>query len=172
MYLVFLDIDGVLTSDRVHLASDAHYPIWSKFDPIAIDFFNKIYRKYPIKFVLMTTWKVNLPHINGKLDTMIEHWIYSAFTSAGFIGEFNNPIRTNPTDDYSLAKQDRAIQVIDYLDNFGTGVKDYILFDDNAYSFNQMLGKKRLIQTDPVNGLLYKHMLNAKAIMGNWDGRV
>ena len=171
MYLVFLDIDGVFTSNRVHYSRKQHYNIWARFDPIAVDFMNKIYTKYPIKFVLMTSWKNFMPHDNGTLDSNIAHWVQSTFSNAGFVGEFASPMRTNPEDDTSLARLDRAHQVIHYLDNYGTGVKDYILFDDTEYAFNRFLGKNRFIKTDAENGLLFKHMKNAMSIIGEWDER-
>ena len=37
-YLVFLDIDGVFTSSRVHFAHAAAYEMWHRFDPVAVDF--------------------------------------------------------------------------------------------------------------------------------------
>ena len=52
-YLVFLDIDGVFTSSRVHYAHNAVYKMWHRFDPVAVDFMNKIHDKYPVEFVLI-----------------------------------------------------------------------------------------------------------------------
>ena len=54
-YLVFLDIDGVFTSSRVHYAHNAVFNIWHRFDPVAVDFMNKIHDKYPVEFVLIST---------------------------------------------------------------------------------------------------------------------
>ena len=45
-YLVFLDVDGVLASTRVQLAQDFDYKVWAKFDPVAVDFFNKLFLRY------------------------------------------------------------------------------------------------------------------------------
>ena len=170
-YLVFLDIDGVLTSNRVHFSKITKYPVWAEFDPVAINFFNKIYQKFPVKFVLMTSWKNNLPNISGTTDRIVEHWMLSAFANAGFIGEFAEPIRTNPTDDKALARLDRAHEVAHYLENYAEGIQDYILFDDTNYQFDKVLPKKRFVRTDPQNGLLHKHMLIAASIMGDWHER-
>ena len=39
-YLIFLDIDGVLASSRVHCAhnADQSYGLWARLDPVAMDF--------------------------------------------------------------------------------------------------------------------------------------
>ena len=166
-YLVFLDIDGVFTSSRVHYAHAADYDMWHRFDPVAVDFMNKIHDRYPAEFVLMSTWKNHLD-VN---DNGLLHWIKSAFGNAGFRGKLADPWKTDPKNDALYNRWDRAHEVLYYLDEYGLDVKDYILFDDNAYQFNTVLPKKRLVLTDPENGLLYKHMKNAQSIMGTWIDR-
>lgn len=164
-YLVFLDIDGVFTSSRVHYAHAASYGTWHRFDPVAVDFMNKIHDRYRVEFVLMSTWKNHLKYDN----TMIEHWIRSAFGNSGFRGQFANPWNTDPHEEWVNRNNfRRGDEVKLYLNTFGQDAKDFILFDDNRYNFKEALGKGRLVQTDPENGLLYKHMLNAQSIMGNW----
>jgi len=167
-YLVFLDIDGVFTSSRVHTAHNAHgNPMWQRFDPVAVDFMNYIHDTYPVEFVLMSTWK---NHLKSD-DTMIEHWVRSAFANSGFRGLIAKPWKTDPDNFAVMKRWDRGNEVKDYLENFGADVEDFILFDDNQYRFKEILGKQRLVRTDADNGLLHKHMLNAKSIMGNWEKR-
>lgn len=164
-YLCFLDIDGVLTSDRVHATYQGKYDMWCQFDPIAIQFFNWMHDTYPIEFCLMSTWKNHLCND----DKNIEHWVRSAFANAGFRGHIAKPWKTDPDNFAVMKKWDRANEVKDYLENFGYDIADFILFDDNRYQFNDVLGVKRLVHTDHENGLLYKHMMNAKSMMGNWS---
>ena len=165
-YLVFLDIDGVFTSARVQYAHNATYGIWHRFDPIAVDFMNKIHDMYPVEFVLMSTWK---NYLDSK-DKNIEHWIRSAFGNSGFRGNFANPWKTDPDEEWVNRNNfRRGDEVKLYLEIYGQDVKDFILFDDNRYNFKEALGKGRLVQTDPENGLLHKHMMNAWSIMGTWE---
>lgn len=164
-YLIFLDIDGVFTSNRVHYAHNAAYKMWSRFDPVAVDFMNKIHDTYPVEFVLMSTWKNGL----RSDDQITEHWVRAAFANSGFRGEFASPWKTDPDNFSPMKKWDRGNEVKDYLENFATDVEDFILFDDNRYRFNEILGKKRLVQTNPDDGLLHKHMLHATSLMGNWE---
>ena len=165
-YLVLLDIDGVFTSSRVNTAHNASYDMWHRFDPVAIDFMNKIHDTYPVEFVIMSTWK---NYIDAK-SYMMEHWVRSAFGNSGFRGQFAKPWKTDPEELWIVRKGFvRGSEVREYLDTYATDVLDFILFDDNSYNFDIALGRKRLIRTDPDNGLLYKHMQKAQSIMGQWD---
>lgn len=167
-YVVFLDIDGVFTSNRVHTAHNAYYPMWSRFDPVAIDFMNYIHDTYQdVSFVFISTW---VQHLSAN-DTMIRHWIESAMTNSGFRGKIADIWKTDPD---GLLKSNpsntrRALEIQQYITNHVPDYfHDFIIFDDNDFNFKQILGINRLVKTDPDNGLLHKHMLNAKSIMGNW----
>lgn len=167
-YLVFLDIDGVFTSSRVNTAHNASYEMWHRFDPVAIDFMNRIHDTYPVEFVVMSTWK---NFIDAK-SKQTEHWIRSAFGNSGFRGQFADPWKTDPEELWINRKGlDRGDEVKEYLDTYATDVEDFILFDDNSYNFERALGKRRLVRTDPDDGLLHKHMLNAQSLIGVWKKR-
>jgi hypothetical protein len=168
-YLVFLDIDGVFTSSRVHYAHNAVYKMWHRFDPVAVDFMNKIHDRYPVEFVLISTWKNYLRND----DHQIEHWIRSAFANSGFRGDFPTMWKTDPDNLWvnKPSPYDRSHEIRDYLVDHAPDVLDYIIFDDNDYGFEKVLGKKRLIRTDPENGLLFKHMQKAQSIIGQWNER-
>lgn len=167
-YIVFLDFDGVLTSNRVHYSRDDEYDMWSKFDPVAIDFFNKIHDRFEdVSFVLTTTWK---EYLDIK-DMGLYHILQSMFRNSGFKGRLGDPWKVNPDNFERFSPRDRACAIKDYLDNFGAKTEDYIIFDDIDFSFERVLGQRRLVQTDPENGLLHKHMLKAMSMMGVWDKR-
>ena len=169
MYLVFLDFDGVLAHSRVHLAGGSAYDYdkWSKFDPVAIDFFNRIHDTHPVEFVIMSTWK-DTADVG---DEYISHVFQAMLRNAGFRGTLADPWKTNPENDPAVARQDRAVQVRDFLNSHYPHVQDFILFDDNRFRFKEVLGKGRLVQTSENDGLLYKHMKDALSIMGNWERR-
>ena len=163
-YLVFLDIDGVFTSTRVQYSSGIN-EMWSIFDPVAINFMNLIHDKFDdVEFVLISTWKNHL--FTG--DTQLYHWILSSFRNAGFRGSIRYPLwKTNPENDHRYTN--RAYEIKDYLEKECPEYKDFIIFDDNDYGFEQALGVKRFVQTDADNGILWKHMKNAMSLMGTWD---
>lgn len=163
MYLVFLDIDGVFTSHRVTFASANPKEMWVEFDPIAVNFMNRLHHKYDVEFVLMSTWKDGL----DAEEDMISHWVLAAFRNAGFEGNFAPKWKTNTENKKKTFQYDRHHEVQEYLDFYKPD--DFLLFDDNTYKFDTHLNKKRLIQTDPTNGLLYKHMQKAMSIVGEWE---
>jgi len=168
-YLVFLDIDGVFTSSRVHYAHNASYEMWHRFDPVAVDFMNRIHDRYAVEFVLISTWKNYLRND----DNNIAHWVRAAFGNSGFRGTFAKMWKTDPDNLWvnKPSRYNRSHEIRDYLEDYGQDIKDYIIFDDNDYGFELILGKKRWIHTDPENGLLYKHMKRAQSIMGQWQER-
>lgn len=167
-YLVFLDVDGVFTSSRVHYAHASAYEMWHRFDPVAVDFMNKIHDRYPVEFVVMSTWK---NYIDATSNQM-EHWVRAAFGNSGFRGQFADPWKTDPNETWiNTPRLQRGDEVRMYLEEFGQDIKDYILFDDNRYNFKEALGKGRLVLTDSEEGLLYRHMKNAQSLMGTWEER-
>lgn len=163
-YLIFVDFDGVLTSKRVHFTQPTDsYQIWSTFDPVVMEFFNKIHNTYDdVSFVWTTTWRNNLQE-----SGVLEHILYSMWYNAGFRGRFGTPWRVNP--DNTMNTSDRAHEIKDYLEKYATTHKDFVIFDDSNYRFNDILGVKRFVQTSPDDGMLFKHMRNAWSLMGNWD---
>jgi len=165
-YLVFLDIDGVFTSARVNYAHNASYDMWHRFDPVAVDFMNKIHDKYPVEFVLMSTWK----NFIDATSNQAEHWVKAAFGNSGFRGTIANPWKTDPKESWINNKgMQRGDEVRMYLEEYGADIADFILFDDNRYNFKEALGKGRHVWTDSDEGLLYKHMLVAQSLMGTWE---
>lgn len=164
-YLVFLDIDGVFTSNRVHFAHNSDNPMWTRFDPVAIDFMNRIHDTYSVEFVLCSTWKKHLKND----DAMVRHWVQAAFASAGLRGVFADLWKTDPDNIIwtRAGKNDRAHEVQDYIATYKPD--DFIIFDDSRYRYNEVLGIKRLIYTDCDNGITFKNMLDAWALMGTWE---
>lgn len=163
-YIVFLDIDGVFTSTRVQLSSYNTSEMWNTFDPVAINFMNRIHDKVDgVSFVLISTWKEGMAND----DSVGFHWILSSFRNAGFRGNFPDKWRTNPEDARHF--KNRAFEIKSYLTDYAEGHKDYIIFDDTDYDFDKVLGKKRLIRTDSHDGLQTKHIKNALSMIGGWD---
>ena len=174
-YIVFLDIDGVFTSERYATALDQNRQqpdeYWSSFDPVAVQFMNTLARRYPVRFVLISTWKTGLAvDPPGSLLTgpgaMAYLFMLAAFRNAGFEGLFHPIWKTNP--DNSVNYPDRAIEIKDWLRENGSTIKDYLIFDDNDYGFERVLGVKRWIKTSTTEGLLLPAMRNAKSITGTW----
>ena len=175
-YVVFLDIDGVLTTARHYHALNAQNPgSWGSFDPVAIQFFNKLADTYDVDFVMSSTWRVLFDEaqttdggwitIEDKEfgDGPIPHWAEACFRTAGFKGKFPLDWRTP-----QLKSGNRAEEVDMWLGRHPE-VEDYLIFDDIDFGFNDVLSKRRFIQTDENNGLLWKHMIKAESLVGQWN---
>ena len=162
-YMVFVDFDGVLTSNRVHFSHhDPKYPMWATFDPVVVEFFNRVDRTFDdVSFVWTTTWRNRV--IPG-LHT--EHWAYSMWYNAGFRGQFAKQWRVNHEDDNRL-HQFRAHEIKEYLEKWMP--LDFVIIDDSDYGFNDTLGVKRFVKTSSDDGMLFKHMRDIWSMMGNWD---
>jgi hypothetical protein len=162
-YLVFVDFDGVLCSNRMQFGvPQDSYIMWSVIDPAVMAFFNKLHDTYEgVYFVWTTTWRNYLVH-----SMNLEHIAYSLWYNAGFRGHLGSPWRVNPGD--TLNHTDRAGEIIHYLDTFAPKVEDYLILDDSDYGFNKRLPKKRFIRTDSDNGMLFRHMKDAWSLTGNW----
>lgn len=130
MYYVFVDFDGVLTSSRVAFAQPQDsYPMWSTFDPVVMEFFNKIHNTFEdVEFVWTTSWRNNIEN-----NYMTEHWAYSMWYNAGFRGNFAKQWRVNDENDSSLYGS-RALEVKQYLEKFPAD--DFVVFDDTNYNYN------------------------------------
>ena len=165
--LVFLDFDGVLTSERVHITqTNADYDMWSKFDSITVDFLNKLHDSFDIRFVWNTTWMHGMSNDNA----MNYHWAYTMFRNAGFRGRFNKPWRVNPDDKHEITRSGgraydyRAKEVLEYLKEYAPDVwnaRAFMVFDDLDFNYNEVLGVKRWVKTDSDNGMLLKHYKHA-----------
>lgn len=165
-YFIFLDIDGVFATSRNHISNDIN-EIWSRFDEIAIRFMNVLDSKYPVEFVLMSTWKNGLELKN----TTEFHWVNATFRNAGFRGRFAYPDWKTDFPEFpegeGFKRHERAYEVKHYLEQHPCD--DFLLFDDTSYRFNEVLGKKRHVRTSPEDGMLSKHMLHALSLTGSWE---
>ena len=59
--IIFLDIDGVLTSARTWYALDRHYGgmIWRALDPIAVGLINGFCKDYKYQIVISSSWRTH-----------------------------------------------------------------------------------------------------------------
>lgn len=163
-YIVFLDMDGVFATSRVHMVANTAYLMWHKLDPVAVDLMNCLHDKFDVEFVLSSTWRLSLDaaHVNQL------HWVFAAFGAAGFRGMFAREYRTGQS---NHAFKSRALEIKEYLETYAEihpEFEDFLIFDDDDFSFDEVLGKKRFVKTDPADGILSKHIQKTFSITGQW----
>ena len=135
MKIIFLDIDGVVTSIRTG---------WYNFDIYTVHFLRWICKKADVKIVISSTWRMN--HNNRKFwETIFSEYIHEDFRTpfANETGLKNQTVCRGHEIEYWLNKHP---EVDKYL----------ILDDDTDMLSNQM---KSFIQTDTYNGVLYHHRM-------------
>ena len=155
-------MDGVLTSQRVHVAHNSKSAMWDRFDPVAVDFFNKLHDTYDdVSVVLSSSWR----QLVNDESSAVPHWVEATFRCSGFRGKFATPWKTKDLQEKS-ALYHRSYEVLDYLEQ--AQPEDYLVFDDTDYNFNSLLPKKRFVHTSLIDGLLSKHMAHTLSLTGNW----
>jgi len=163
---IFLDIDGVLTSARVYRSQPKDsYKMWTQFDPIAVQFLNRIHENKPVEFVFSSTWT------NWKSsDPMYRHLMESALRNAGFTGNLAEKwVIPDPIAQEGKQPPQRGRRICQYMSNVeGQFSNDFIAFDDDYHDFRETLAKKNYVITDPQEGMLTKHMKKAMSLIGDW----
>lgn len=132
MNVIFLDVDGVLTSARV----DG----FQTFDKYAVEFVNFICQKAPCKVVISSTWR----SMGGGEEFF-----------KGFFGE-------NLHEDWSTTFKrmgERGKEIQEWLDRHPE-TENYLILDDDSDMLDSQ--KENFIKTDTYNGLLFEHMIGVR----------
>lgn len=155
--IVFLDIDGVFTSERVHrtIFNKDNYGVWSKFDPIAIDYLNNLYHDNDIDFVICSSWR-------NSFDTKeIKHMLYSA----GFQGA----ILASTQKDFRTINKQKSIQ--NFVEEHKP--KNWLVIDDECLSWGEpFIQKKNAVRTCTFNGFDCFAMEECTQIVNSWKCKV
>lgn len=148
---IFLDIDGVLTSTRVHLAAGKR-GIWASFDPVAVSFLEKICNKWPAEIIISSTWRAmfqrhDWDHLFGLSN--LENYIHQQWRTGHAGG-------------------DRPEEVSDWLRDHGGSEYNYLILDDSHYQWTDEQ-KGHLILTAANDGMQWHHyemILNKTQLTG------
>lgn len=145
MKIIFLDMDGVLCTERAHTAQDIqympnHHLFMDALDREAIGMLNKFNTAHPdTLYVLSSTWRKH-----HTLDEMMDYMngVYR------FNGSWHHDWKTDELGPIRGNEIDRWLQ-----DHPGTD--NYLILDDN----NDMLESQKyhFIQTDDYNGLTMRN---------------
>lgn len=134
--VIFLDIDGVLTSVRTG---------WYNFDIYATNYLRWVCEKSGAKIVISSTWRYN----HGK-----EFWkeIFGDFLH----DDFKTPDLKRHKNGNDIIRGD---EIKDWLDRHPE-ISKYIILDDDADMLEEQM--PNLLQTDSMNGILDVQMMEIK----------
>jgi hypothetical protein len=141
--IIFLDIDGVLCTQRTVYASEA--AMWRELDTVAIRMLNKIALKTSAKFVLSSTWR------KLQNDPTFLH-------TCGFIGQFHRDWRTG-----NSSSGFRGREVAEWLREHEGEWERYAILDDSTDFYDYMLPV--FVRTCTDNGLLAEHYVKLLALL-------
>lgn len=150
--IIFLDIDGVLTTTRTTAAEEQGL-IPTQFDPLAIAMLNQMCKEIPAKIVIASSWLMfgndpvkgacaSLAKAGLKPECFHHDWCIDASSSS-----------------------ERGASIDRWCAAHGTDTKDYVIFDDNGKSYGHAQ-KTRWFKPHPSEGLLLEHCWNAASELG------
>lgn len=138
MNIIFLDFDGVITTEQSGF----------KIDRKKIQLLNGLIVQTRAKVVVTSTWKYRpTPVPSLQLQLNLE----------GFIGEI--------IDVTKLDWEDRGKEIEDWL--AANKVRNYVILDDTIKDITPYGCSKFLVQTKIVNGLTKRHVEQAEKILLN-----
>lgn len=172
MNIVFLDIDGVINSDRSFVAmagKDLGRPddgyitrmTVTTVDPIAVAIVNKILERADAKIVLSSSHRNNFDKDDEVALLQIQHYLIRLGLNGG------RCIGRTPT--YYIP---RGGEIAIWLENNSLkyGVSNYVILDDHADMLPEQ--KDNFVQTDPSIGMSAKDYRDACRIFNVEDDRV
>lgn len=145
--IIFLDMDGVLSTVRGWLTNtDKEIPDrW--IDPVAVKLLNIICAETDAVVVVSSTWRLNEQRANF-LDILQRN---------GFAGSIHDDWRTK---DLRPQNKNRGHEVVEWLSRHPE-IEDHVILDDDS----DFQDGQPLVLTDSYNGLLYEHFNEAKRIL-------
>lgn len=138
MKIIFLDIDGVVTSLRSG---------WFNLDIYTVNFLRWLCKEAGAKIVISSTWR----HNHGK-----------DFWEPIFGEHLHNDFKT-PSNNRETNGDKRGGEIQMWLDNHPNTKKYLILDDDDDMLSSQM---DSFIQTDSLDGMLHEHMMKCRDYFG------
>lgn len=155
MKVIFLDIDGVLNSNRSAKAlGGMPFPDemgsrdWHLFDPVAVGLLQKVCEETGAVCVLSSSWRMSM--------TLAEVQDLAAYLGVKIVGA------TRPT----LTREMRGEQIRDWLCS-NHPIEKYAILDDDADMLDEQ--KDNFVQTSFQEGLLFEHYMKLVSILGTKD---
>lgn len=128
MKIIFLDMDGVLTCTRTHVAN-RDGGLWHRVDRTAVLLLNRLHDGHDdVRYVLISTWRKF--HIRTQMEILLR--------DAGWTGEFHEDWKTGQRIIKFSQVADRGHEVRDWLDGHNE-VESYVIIDDmDASCFSEV----------------------------------
>jgi len=146
--VLFLDMDGVLTCTRVHQAYRDKGLLWTRPDPVGVQFLNRLCVETGCAVVLSSSWRLR--------ETRTREAIEAVLRDGGWTGSMHPDWRT-PTE----PEHRRGVEVRLWL-SAHPEVARWAALDDESGGFER---GDPLALTDPHNGISYQAYRHALALL-------
>ena len=155
--VIFLDMDGVLCTQRAHHAIATQSALWRHLDPIACRLVERLARENGALLVLSSTWRESFEQSGMTCIVM-----NGGFSAVNWHTCWKTPkLHESPHlwDSGSYVK--RGYEIDSWLN--ANGQPDYVILDDDPDMLTTQ--KPRFVQTDAMNGFLWEHFEKAEEIL-------
>jgi hypothetical protein len=137
MKVIFLDIDGVITSARIG---------WFTYDMYAVNYINWLCEQINAKVVISSTWRKSY-----EKEFFAEHFKY-----------LHDDWRTKVLPRIKMSESvPRGAEIKEWMDRH-PDVDDYLILDDDSDMLDSQ--KDRFVKTDTYNGLMFEHIIKIRDI--------
>lgn len=162
MKIIFLDIDGVLCTNRSHAAYFHSTDPMRALDPVACRMIYRTCIDYGVKIVVSSSWG----HVFGAKA------IREILVQAGFPYDvfYKDAMVTERVMRGLTGNSDRTEEIFNWLNKYGKEVERFCVVDD-AYIGDDVANMENglVIQTNVYNGLMYDDYLAIRAFFKNRD---
>lgn len=153
--IIFVDIDGVLVTERSARIGKHQHGYLGAFDPIGVRMLNQLADDYNAQFVFSTSWR------NEYQDCLIHVMnVAGLHTSHVYQVESYKPSRDVPPY-FTRGGETRHDEIMQWIDEHKPA--NFVIFDD-------VIIKKPIsnhwVQTSPDDGISYKMYQRARSILG------
>lgn len=158
MNYIFLDIDGVLNSQKYVLKTDKKKDIpriERNFDQRAIKRLGKICKQNHAQVILSSSWRYGF----NKIMEHDQEDVYSS-TLNKYFKKYDIKIIERTT----LEHMDRGAQINKYIREHLRYADNYLIIDDEIKDIIVYIAKDKVVKTQFKTGLLYKHVRQCRKI--------
>lgn len=149
---LFLDMDGVLCTQRAHYATK-NIGVWAALDPLGIMMIKNLCDDFYLKIVASSTWRYYGDNHIDMRTVLASHGLGKQYF---FSKDWKTiDLRTQ------FGQSKRGIEINKWLAKH-PHVTRYIIFDDNQYDFMQEGLMKRFIRTHEDDGISSKNYEDAR----------
>lgn len=149
MKLIFLDIDGVLNSERFYDNNKDMDFYLQPFDPLSIACLKRIVEATDAKIILTSSWRGGWSKDPSKNHTE-GNILNRVFTSYDLTIFDKTP---------NLSTRIRPLEVLAYMKSCNFPIEEFVVIDDHDFQWKQYHMAHRFVQTDfKDGGLMDKHV--------------